>query len=226
MRLNIGGLTPFTTIDFPGHLAAVVFLQGCSWRCSYCHNPHLLEVDKQGDNWEMLQNFLEQRRGFLDGVVLSGGEPLLQSGLAAAIANIKAMGFKVALHTAGSNPHRLEQHLTTLDWVGLDIKTSFKNYPKLTGVTASGDKVRQSLALLVASDVDYEVRTTIDPNFFTRAAVLELAEMLMTAGVTHYAVQECRPVENYKVESPSLLLDPSLLAQLEGMFDHFTLRYS
>ena len=81
MHLNIGGMTPFTTIDFPGHLAAVVFLQGYAWRCAYCQNPHLLKVDEAADDWEMLRCFLEKRRGLLDGVVFSGGEPILQSGL-------------------------------------------------------------------------------------------------------------------------------------------------
>jgi len=226
MRLNIGGLIPFTTIDFPGHLAAVVFLQGCSWRCSYCHNPHLLEVKKDGDDWEMLRNFLESRRGFLDGVVLSGGEPLLQSGLADAIASIKEMGFKVALHTAGAIPHRLEQHLPMLDWVGLDIKMSFINYSQITEIAGSGDKARESLELVLESGVDYEVRTTVDPKFFTRNTVLELAEILAESGVTHYALQECRSVDRQKVEDSSLLLAHSLLEQIKEMFPSFTLRQS
>ena len=225
MRLNISGLTPFTTIDFPSHLAAVVFLQGCSWRCSYCHNPHLLEVNKEGDDWEMLRRFLESRRGFLDGIVLSGGEPLLQSGLADAIASIKEMGFKVALHTAGANPRRLEQHLPMLDWVGLDIKTSFANYSQITGIEGSGDKARESLALVIESGIDYEVRTTVDPNFFTRNTVLELAEVLAAAGVTHYALQECRAVEGEKIENSSLF-DRSLLDQIKAIFPTFTLRHS
>lgn len=226
MRLNIGGLIPFTTIDFPGHLAAVVFLQGCSWRCSYCHNPHLLEVKKDGNDWEMLRRFLESRRGFLDGIVLSGGEPLLQSGLADAIASIKEMGFKVALHTAGVNPRRLEQHLPMLDWVGLDIKTSFANYSQITGIEGSGYKAEESLALVVASGVDYEVRTTVDPRFFTRNIVLELAETLATAGVKHYVLQECRSVDRKKIKGSSLLLDSSLLEQIKAMFPSFTLRQS
>lgn len=224
MQLNIGGLTAFTTIDFPGHLAAVVFLQGCAWRCPYCHNPHLLGVTDKGCDWEMLQTFLKQRRGFLDGVVFSGGEPLLQSGLADAIVEVKEMGFKVALHTAGANPQRLEKYLPMLDWVGLDIKTSFDKYSQLTGIKGSGDKVRESLKLLLASKINYEVRTTVDPNFFTRDTILELAEMLETAGVTHYALQECREVGGNTVKSPMLFNDPALLSQLNSMFANFTIR--
>lgn len=225
MGLKIGGLTSFTTIDFPGHLAAVVFLQGCAWRCPYCHNPHLLEVDKQGDDWEILRSFLQPRRGFLDGVVLSGGEPLLQTGLADTINGIKAMGFKVALHTAGGNPQRLDKYLSMLDWVGLDIKTTFTDYAQITGISGSGEQVQQSLELILASGISYEVRTTVDPNFFTRNTVIELAESLAAAGVTHYALQECRPVAGYQMQNLSLFHDSTLSDQLEGMFSHFTLRF-
>lgn len=224
MQLNIGGLTAFTTIDFPGHLAAVVFLQGCAWRCPYCHNPHLLGVTDKGGDWEMLRTFLKERQGFLDGIVFSGGEPLLQSGLADAITEVKEMGFKVALHTAGANPQRLAKYLPMLDWVGLDVKTSFDKYSQLTGIKGSGDKVQESLNLLLASNVSYEIRTTIDPNFFTRDTILELAETLQAAGVTHYALQECREVGENTVKSPMLFNEPALLAQLNSMFANFTLR--
>lgn len=228
MRLNIGGLIPFTTIDYPGQLAAVVFLQGCSWRCAYCHNPHLIDVDTQGDDGEMLRRFLESRRGFLDGVVFSGGEPVLQSGLVDAISDIKEMGFKVALHTAGANPNRLKQHLSKqdLDWVGLDVKTTFANYAQVTGVKGSGDKVQESLDFVLASDVDYEVRTTVDPNIFTADSLLELAETLAYAGVTHYALQECRAVDGYEMTSSSALFDSTLIDQIGKMFSNFTLRQS
>lgn len=227
MRLNIGGLIPFTTIDYPGHLAAVVFLQGCSWRCAYCHNPHLIDVDKQGDDGEMLRRFLESRRGFLDGVVFSGGEPVLQSGLGDAIADIKRMGFKVALHTAGAHPNRLRQHLSRLDldWIGLDVKTTFANYAQLTGVKGSGDKVEESLDFVLVSGIDYEVRTTVDPNIFTAESLLELAETLADKGVTHYALQECRVVVDYEMANSSLLLDQALIEKISTMFSNFTLRH-
>lgn len=224
MQLNIGGLTAFTTIDFPGHLAAVIFLQGCAWRCPYCHNPHLLGVTQEGNDWEMLQAFLKERQGFLDGVVFSGGEPLLQSGLADAIAQVKEMGFKVALHTAGANPQRLEKYLPMLDWVGLDVKASFDQYLAITGIKGSGDKVQESLKLLLESGVNYEVRTTVDPDFFTPDTLLNLAEILETAGVKHYALQQCREVEGNNVKPSMLFNDPALLTRLTSMFEHFTLR--
>jgi pyruvate formate lyase activating enzyme len=226
MRLNIGGITSFTTIDFPGHLAAVVFLQGCAWRCPYCHNPHLLNVDEGADDWQMLRDFLKPRQGFLDGVVFSGGEPLLQSSLSDVIVEIKAMGFKVALHTGGGNPERLAKVLPLLDWVGLDIKTAFNRYPDITGIKASGDKVQQSLSLLLESQIDYEIRTTVDPHFFTKQSVFELAENLAELGVEYYALQQCRSIEGYKVDEKSILIDDDMHNNMKVMFSDFTLRYS
>lgn len=228
MRLSIGGLTPLTTIDFPGHLAAVVFCQGCAWRCSYCHNPHLLAVGYDGEGWPRLRDFLSSRRGLLDGVVFSGGEPLFQSGLADAMKGVRTLGFKVALHTAGTHPRHLRRLLPLLDWVGLDIKTAFEHYPQLTGVAGSGAKARESLMLLQESGVDYEVRTTAAPMLFDREGLLALAEELATLGVSRYVLQQCRPVaERYPVDpgdAASFFSDSRLLAQLGALFPRFTTR--
>lgn len=228
MQLSIGGLTPLTTIDFPGHLAAVVFCQGCAWRCPYCHNPHLLPITHDGGGWQRLQRFLEPRHGLLDGVVFSGGEPLFQSGLADAMEGVKSMGFKVALHTAGTHPERLRRLLPLLDWVGLDIKISFEHYPQLTGITGSGVKAQKSLGLLLESGVDHEIRTTADPSLFNRQTLLELAEKLAAFGVTRYVLQPCRPVGNTNqpgnMESAALLRDAALLERMERLFTSFMVR--
>jgi len=228
MRLRIGGLTPLTTIDFPGRLAAVVFCQGCAWRCAYCHNPHLLPVGGEGEGWPRLRDFLLPRRGLLDGVVFSGGEPLFQSGLADAMEGVKSLGFKVALHTAGTHPGRLRRLLPLLDWVGLDIKTAFQRYPQLTGVAGSGARARESLELLLESGVDHEVRTTADPRLLDRDGLLALAEELAGLGVSRYVLQQCRPVaERYAVDpgaAAGFFHDRELLGQLEDLFPGFVAR--
>lgn len=228
MQLSIGGLTPLTTIDFPGHLAAVVFCQGCAWRCPYCHNPHLLPIAHDGRDWQMLQAFLEPRRGLLDGVVFSGGEPLFQPRLADAMGGVKSMGFKVALHTAGTHPKRLRRLLPLLDWVGLDIKTSFEHYPQLTGITGSGAKAEESLRLLLESGINHEIRTTADPHLFSCKTLLELAEELAGFGVTHYVLQPCRPVGDLgrisHMENTTFFRDTALLEQLEVLFSNFMVR--
>ena len=107
--LRVGGLTPLSASDYPGKLAAVVFCQGCAWRCHYCHNAHLLGRRGSGEiGWPQVTAFLERRKGLLDAVVFSGGEPTLQAGLGAAMREVKALGYLVGLHTAGIVPRRLE----------------------------------------------------------------------------------------------------------------------
>jgi len=163
--MRIGGFVPFTTIDYPGELAAVVFCQGCPWRCSYCHNPHLLDARSSGLlDWQAVIEVLEQRRGLLDAVVFSGGEPTLQSRLPEAMRQVKALGFKVGLHTAGCYPRRLARLLPLVDWVGLDIKDLPDHYPALTAVPGSGERAWKSLELVRASGIPFEVRTTLGPH--------------------------------------------------------------
>lgn len=228
-RMQIGGLTPLTGTDFPGCLAAVVFCQGCPWRCGYCHNPHLIprHSDTQMD-WPSVHNFLRRRQGLLDAVVFSGGEPTLQDSLDSAINEVRDLGFKAGLHTGGTYPTRLSELLPLLSWVGMDIKAAFADYDKVTGAPASGEKARESARLLLASGVPYEFRTTVHPLYHTRDSLLRLAEELRDMGVRNYVLQEFRPqgcadekVSSYPAEE---LLDESLCSRIGAMFDSFAVR--
>ena len=179
--------------DWPGELVATVFCQGCPWRCRYCHNTHLLDADRPGEvTWRSVTAFLRTRIGLLDGVVFSGGEPTLQRGLAAAMRETRALGFRVGLHTAGPYPDRLSEVLPLLDWVGFDVKAPFDDYPRLTGVPGSGARARESLLRLLASGVAYEVRTTVSPDLLDAASLRTVAGALADLRVTHYALQACR----------------------------------
>ncbi|MBS0508032.1 MAG: anaerobic ribonucleoside-triphosphate reductase activating protein [Proteobacteria bacterium] len=192
MTLRVGGLTRLTTIDFPGRLAAVVFCQGCPWRCGYCHNPALLDASQPGAMaWDEVLAFLQTRRGLLDGVVFSGGEPLAQSALPQALAEVRSLGFATALHTGGMYPDRLAAVLPQLDWVGLDIKGPLANYDAITRTPGSGARAWQSLKLLLASGVDHECRTTWHGGLFDTAALIALADELARLGVRRWALQEC-----------------------------------
>ena len=191
--LRIGGFTPLTTTDYPGHLSAVVFCQGCPWRCGYCHNPHLIPADSPPQiAWHDLYAFLERRQGLLDAVVFSGGEPTLQGELEEAIRDVRKLGFKVALHTAGMYPKRLEEILPLVDWVGMDIKAPFSQYEKITGVPGSGEKALTSAKLLLESGIAHEFRTTWHPQLLSPTDLLKLAEELSSLGATHYVFQEFR----------------------------------
>ncbi len=192
IALRIGGLTPLTTIDYPGELAAVVFCQGCPWRCRYCQNGHLLRRDAPAEIvWSDVLDLLERRRGLLDAVVFSGGEPTAQAGLAEAIEQVRALGFKVGLHTAGCYPERLHRLLPKIDWLGLDIKGFPEDYPKLTGVAGGGTAAWQSLDHVLATDVPYEIRITAHSVILPAGRLQRLVSVLNAKGVRDIAVQNC-----------------------------------
>ena len=190
--LRIGGITPLTTIDFPGRLAAVLYGQGCPWRCGYCHNPELLcATTPAAVPWPEVLAFLQSRQGLLDGVVFSGGEPTLQAALPAALAQVRALGFQTALHTGGMYPERLAAALPLLDWVGLDVKAPWAQTPAITGVPGSGAKVRESLALLLQSGVAHEVRSTWHPGLYPLADLQALGQQLAALGLRDWVLQPC-----------------------------------
>ncbi|MGD8931301.1 MAG: anaerobic ribonucleoside-triphosphate reductase activating protein [Chromatiales bacterium] len=191
-ELNIGGFTPMTTIDYPGELAAVIFCQGCPWSCRYCHNSELIPRKAQYSiSWNEIIEFLEQRRGLLDAVVFSGGEPTLQRALPKAIDQVKAMGYKVGLHTAGPYPERLQELLPRVDWVGLDIKALEEDYAKVTGVKGSGTKAWTSARLLIDSGVPHDIRTTVHPALTSNDEQQAITARLQSLGTDQHRLQEC-----------------------------------
>ncbi|MCW8857350.1 MAG: anaerobic ribonucleoside-triphosphate reductase activating protein [Kangiella sp.] len=193
VTLRVGGITPLTTIDYPNHLSCVVYCQGCAWRCRYCHNPELIPTKAdQSYDWQELIAFLYKRQGLLEAVVFSGGEPLLQSALVLAIETVKAMGFKIGLHTGGSAPKRFKAVLPNVDWVGFDVKDLPEFGDAIIRVDGAAQANWQSLDLLLSSGVDYECRTTVHWNLTNPDRVLKLAETLAAKGVENYNLQIAR----------------------------------
>lgn len=193
-NMKAGGLVPFTATDYPGLLAAVVFVQGCPWRCGYCHNPHLQPRTATSPlAWTDIMAFLQRRVGLIDGVVFSGGEPTMDPGLHQAITQVRALGYKIGLHTGGTHPRRLAQVLPQVDWVGLDIKADFEQYERITQVAGSGIPARASLQAVLDSGVAFECRTTAHPDLISSQSLLRLGRTLADLGVSHYAVQVFRP---------------------------------
>ncbi len=223
--LRIGGFTPFTTTDYPGQLAAVVFCQGCPWRCTYCHNPHLLPVEgPESHAWPDLLRFLASRRGLLDAVVFSGGEPTLQGGLADAMRAVKALGFRIGLHSAGMYPDRLARVLPLVDWIGLDVKAPRAAYPRITGVPAAGDAVFDSLRLILNAGVDYELRCTWRPDLLSAADLANLGDELIALGANRLVIQECRPTGQAATLNAIPPARRDGIGALAGRFAHFALR--
>ena len=206
--IRIGGLARLSSCDWPGELVATIFCQGCPWACRYCHNPHLIPVQGEGQiAWRDVLDFIGSRKGLLDGVVFSGGEPTLQPGLRQAIEAVRAMGFRIGLHTGGPYPGRLAEVLPLLDWVGFDIKAPRNSYDRITGARHSGDKAMRSLKLLLDSGVPYDLRTTVHPDLLSLEELKMLAEEIKAAGGKDHRIQAFRPdgcADEELVHSPSL----------------------
>lgn len=229
-ELLIGGVETFSTVDFPNRLAAVVFMQGCPWRCPFCYNQSIQKIGQStGFLWDKFIEFLERRQGKLDGVVFSGGEPLVQDGLASAMEQVKSMGFEIGLHTGGYRPEHLEKVLPIVDWVGLDIKAPF-DVERYRSVTQTNhlEKVLQSLDLLIKSGKDFECRTTCDPRLLSVDDIYMIAAELKNKGVKKYFLQLYRPVEGDNTttdfEREKFFQDKELLSKLKTCFEEFATR--
>lgn len=164
----IGGYTKLSTIDWPGKLVAVVFTRGCNFRCPWCHNKSLVWPELYGPETpeQEVLAYLEKRKSYLDGVVVTGGEPTIQKSLPAFLGKIKNIGLKVKLDTNGSNPDMLERLLKEglLDALALDVKAPLEKYPEVTGVSVDTEAVWQSFCLAAASGLPVWFRTTLIPE--------------------------------------------------------------
>ncbi|MBR4927047.1 MAG: anaerobic ribonucleoside-triphosphate reductase activating protein [Alphaproteobacteria bacterium] len=226
---HIAGVVPFTTIDFPDNLAGVVFFKGCPLRCPFCHNPALQELVQGDETWENVCDFFKERVRRLDGVVLSGGEPLMQPDIELAVQIFKEMGYKVAIHTSGVYPEKLRQITSMLDWVGLDVKAPWDKYEILSGRPNVADKVKQSIEVLQAADIPFETRTTCDPRYLTKADIERLTDDLKDMHVMHYAMQKYRTFDGDKnppsvMDIESFFNDTDWIEGIRGKFQSFLTR--
>ena len=226
--LRVGGLVPLTTLDFPDHLACVLFCQGCGWRCRYCHNPQLIPAcGKEERPWSEILAFLEQRVGLLEAVVFSGGEPTLQTALPEAIAQVRALGYKVGLHSAGIKPKLFAGILPLVDWVGFDVKALPEQSTAITGVDGSGKANWRSLEHLLESGVEHECRTTVHWQLFDADSLWDMAQRLRRLGVERFAVQcvrTARMLDANLAESRAPYDQQRLWERLDRLFPSFVLR--
>ncbi|MBQ4069935.1 MAG: anaerobic ribonucleoside-triphosphate reductase activating protein [Alphaproteobacteria bacterium] len=193
-EIQIGGLVSFTTIDYPGKLAAVLFLVGCPLRCEYCSNPHLLCTGDGEYDPEKIFDWLRSRVGKLEGIVFSGGEALMQSDATINyMSRVRELGFKIGLHTNGFYPETLKRASNVIDWIGLDFKATREKYPDLTGQHIAYDNMIRSLDIWLATGKDFEVRITCDPRFITKDDLIEIANILSDRGVKNIAIQKYIP---------------------------------
>lgn len=165
--MRIAGFQKLTLLDFPNNVACIIFTQGCNFKCPYCHNSGLVghENDELIDEEEIF-SYLKKRKGVIDGIVISGGEPTVQKDLEFFVKRVKDLGFKVKLDTNGSNPEMVERLLKAnlLDYIAMDIKTTLPDYKEVTGVRPNVKNLERSIKLIKESSIDHEFRTTIIKN--------------------------------------------------------------
>lgn len=223
-QLLIGGITPFSTVDWPGRLSCVAFLAGCPWRCPYCQNHQLQSFSAAQLDERDLFSLLEARVGLLDAVVFSGGEPLAQEATIDAACKAREMGFEVGLHTCGCYPERLERILPHVDWVGLDIKAPWPDYDRIARVAGTAELVQRSLEALLASGTAMEARTTWHPALLSPTDIATIGRDLAARGVRTWAVQAYRS-QGTTGELPDETAYPSEVpAGIAELFDHFEFR--
>lgn len=189
--MKIHGLQKMTLLDYPGRVACTVFLGGCDFRCPFCHNAELLDAGAPAvmEDAELLA-FLEKRRGLLDGVAITGGEPLLRSGIYELLSAIRALGYPVKLDTNGNHPAKLKELVAAglVDYVAMDVKNSPARYAETVGL-ASFDMtgVRESIEFLLEGTVDYEFRTTVVRELHDESSFEEIGKLIR--GAKRYFLQ-------------------------------------
>lgn len=180
-----------TLLDFPGKVACTVFLGGCNFRCPFCHNAGLvLGRNVENLSEEEVLSYLNKRKGLLDGVCITGGEPTLRPDLKDFIIKIKSLGYSVKLDTNGSNPALLKELVNEglLDYVAMDIKNCLEKYPPTCGVTELNlDPIKESVAFLLSGEVDFEFRTTVVKELHTTEDIKTLAKEIK--GAKNYFIQ-------------------------------------
>ncbi len=192
--IPVAGIQPMTTIDFPGKLSAVLFTRGCPWNCRYCHNSALLHNEGEHLEWEYIEEFFRQRTDFLEGVVVSGGEPTLHPNLPGLLSWLRGMGYATGLHTNGSQPvmlmHVLRRGL--VDFVAMDIKAPPAVYDRVTRTPNTCIDVSRSIRLILDSGVDYEFRTTWHPDILSECELLDTLRAASLVGVRTFYLQRFR----------------------------------
>ncbi len=187
--MKIGGLQKFSLLDYPGAVCAVIFTQGCNFRCPFCHNPQLVlpkKFDSPLDE-ESVFTFLKSRINKLDAVTITGGEPSLQPDLLPFIRRVKALGFKVKLDTNGSNPELISSGLEQglLDFIAMDIKAPLENYDTLCGVKVNRQAIEDSIRIILYSGLPYQLRTTLVPQLITPDMKTVISTWMNTIAAQH-----------------------------------------
>lgn len=187
------GIQKTTLVDFPGNVAATLFTGGCNMRCPYCHNPELINnlSNLEHISWDQIYSFLQKRKNVLDGVCITGGEPLIHKDIGTIISKIHDLGLLVKIDTNGTEPELLKK--LPVDFIAMDIKTSLENYGRI-GYTGSADVaelVKKSIDYIIGSGIDHEFRTTLVPGIVDKDDIKKIVKLIK--GAQKYSLAQFRP---------------------------------
>ncbi|MDR0679678.1 MAG: anaerobic ribonucleoside-triphosphate reductase activating protein [Puniceicoccales bacterium] len=223
LPMLIGGLQKISLIDFPGKIASVIFTQGCNFRCPFCHNGHLVDPAQFGATLseDEVWDYLSSRKGRLEGVVISGGEPTLQKDLKAFMQKIKELGFCLKLDTNGTKPDIVANlaRSNLVDFIAMDIKHDFSKYDAACSVKTLVKSIMQSIDFVKTCGVDYEFRTTIVPGIHRGSDIVSIAKNI--SGAKKFVIQEFVPDHamdnNLRHETEESLFGLAHRAELENI---------
>jgi len=213
----ISGLQKTTLLDYPGHVAATVFLAGCNFRCPFCHNMNIVDGEDNVSVYseDEILSFLNKRKGVLSGVCITGGEPTLNINLPDFIKKIKDLGYLVKLDTNGSNYKMLNSlvYEGLIDYVAMDVKTSLSNYPLVAGISKDKTEemmsnVEKSISFLLSGKIEYEFRTTIVKQYHDLETMKEIGKLIK--GAERYYLQ-CFTESEYVPDKSLSSLDKDML---------------
>jgi len=229
--MKIGYLQKTSLIEYPGKVCGIVFTQGCNFRCPYCHNPELVDPALFGECLpsEDVLAFLARRRGQLDAVTITGGEPTIHNGLLGFIRRIRNLGYLVKIDTNGSNPGVLRQIIDDglADFIAMDVKSPLARYPDITRTACDVGRVESSIQAVMRSSVAYEFRTTVFSGLLKPDDILEIGRMIR--GASRYVLQKFVPSKHLdqaylKAGTFSEEEIEDLLERLAGMVGHVSVR--
>lgn len=224
--MEIGGLEKTTLIDYPGRLAATIFLIGCNFRCPFCYSAELVLPEKIKEQPRIsekeLFDFLKERQGLLEGVVICGGEPTIHKNLPDFIKKIKDLGYLVKLDTNGSNPEILKKLIDEklIDYVAIDIKAPKEKYELAAGVKVNISNIEKSVNILKKEKVDYEFRMTIVPTLHAKEDIIEIAKWI--GPVRRFYLQNFRPEKTLNPEFEKIKpYSKDFLLEIKKEISHF-----
>jgi pyruvate formate lyase activating enzyme len=224
--MKIGGIQKTSLLDYPDIISAIVWTIGCNFRCPFCYNKEIVLGNVKPISEKEVFSFLEMRKGMLEGLVITGGEPLIQKDISDFCKDVKKLNYLIKIDTNGTNPEKLEELIekNLVDYVAMDIKASKKKYDKLTNTKVNIKKIEESIKILQNSNIDYEFRTTFVPKLLTKDDIIEIAKWLKDS--KKFYLQQFKPnlpLISHKFEEIIPYPKKELIDTLEDIKSYFNI---